>query len=118
MVRRRYRASLKELAIIVLLILALAWLLWLLWGIIEKEERARSAANEARQELTALESRQKTLEENIAELNTSRGEEAALREAYGVARPGEEVIIVVPDPEGDQGKPLSWWRQFLGWFGL
>lgn len=115
--RRRPRMSVKEAALIALLALVLAWLLWLLWGIIEKEERARHAAQEASVELESLKTRKATLEENIAELNTSRGEEATLRETYGVARPGEEVIIVVQD-EAETGPPLPWWRAFLGFFGL
>lgn len=116
--RRRNRTSIREYAIVALLSLALLWLLWLLWGIAQKEERARHAANGAKEELERLEERRTTLTANIEELNTSRGEEATLRETYGVARPGEEVIIVVPDEGREKGPPLPWWRAFLGWFGL
>lgn len=117
MARRRVHINQKQLIIVIVLSLALAWSLWLLWGIAQKEERARHAANEAKQELETLQKRHATLEANLEELNTPRGEEATLRETYGVARPGEEVIIVVED-EAETGKPLSWWRVFLGWFGL
>ncbi len=115
---RRPRLSLRECLVIGLLVLVLLWLLWLLWGIVGKEEKARQAANEAKTELATLMVRKETLEENIAELSTTRGEEATLRETYGVARPGEEVIIVVPDDGREKGSPLPWWRRFLGWFGL
>jgi len=115
---RRNRTSAKEYLTIALLALALVWLLWLLWGIAQKEEKARHAANGAREELERLEDRQATLKANIDELSTSRGEEATLRETYGVARPGEEVIIVVPDETREKGQELPWWRVFLGWFGL
>ncbi|MBP9816506.1 MAG: hypothetical protein KBD05_00520 [Candidatus Pacebacteria bacterium] len=115
---RRSRITAREALILGALSLALVWLLWLLWGIVHKEEKARTAADEAKEELTALQVRKETLEENIAELSTSRGEEATLRETYGVARPGEEVIIVVPDDGREKGPPLPWWRKFMGWFGL
>ena len=115
---RRSRITPREALILVALSLALIWLLWLLWGIVHKEEKARNAAEEAKAELATLQVRRETLEENIAELSTSRGEEATLREAYGVARPGEEVIIVVPDDGREKGPPLPWWRKFLGWLGL
>lgn len=118
MARRRLRLSLRQLLILVGLSLALLWLLWLLWGIAGKEEKARHAAAEAKEELATLEARKATLQGNIDELATSRGEEATLREAYGVARPGEEVIIVVPDEGREKGDTLPWWRKFLGWLGL
>jgi len=117
MARRKETLSFKEGALIVLLALVLLWLLWLLWGIVQKEERARHAAMEAQAELAGLMERKEILTENIAELNTPRGEEATLREAHGVARPGEEVIIVVED-EREVGPPLPWWRKVFGWFGL
>ncbi|MEK9160856.1 MAG: hypothetical protein AAB440_02350 [Patescibacteria group bacterium] len=117
MARRKEKPSFREGAIIALLVLVLLWLLWILWGIMEKEERARHAAMEAQAELLALTERKEILTENITELNTPRGEEATLREAHGVARPGEEVIIVVVD-EQDVGPPLPWWRKVFGWFGL
>lgn len=117
MVRRKEKISFREAAIIALLALVLIWLLWLLWGIMQKEERARHAAMEAQAELASLTERKEILTENIAELNTPRGEEATLREAHGVARPGEEVIIVVED-QTEVGPPLPWWRRVFGWFGL
>ncbi len=100
------------------LLLILGWLTYLLIDIVGKEERARHAAEEAKEELQALGERHGTLERNLDDLDTSRGLESAYRDQFGVARPGEEVIIVVsPEEETPQGG-LSWWRKFLGWFGL
>ena len=100
-----------------LLVLVLLWLLFLIVNIVGKEEVARKAAQDAERELSILIERKDTLEANLAELSTPRGEEAALRETFGVARPGEEVIIVVPEAAGEQSSDLPWWRRVFSWFG-
>lgn len=116
--RKTRRTSVREYAVALVLALVLLWLLYLVFDIFKKEEVARHAANDTKAELAALETREATLSENLAELKTERGREASLRETYGVARPGEEVIIVVPPEEGDDLQELSWWRKILGYFGL
>ena len=101
-----------------LLTLLVLWLTWLLYGIVRKEEIARRAVRETKVELANLESRKTTLNQNLAELSTERGHEATLRQTYGVAKPGEGVIIVVPPKEATTTLSLPWWRKFLGKFGL
>lgn len=109
---------LKEYALASLLALAIVWLLWLIWGIARKEEIARNAVEETAAELATLKEREAVLAANVAELSTERGHEATLRQTYGVARPGEEVIIVVPPEEEPEKVHVPWWRQFIGWFGF
>lgn len=101
-----------------LLAILVLWLLWLLFGIVRKEEIARHAVADTKQELATLQGRQDTLNQNLTELATERGQEATLRETYGVAKPGEGVIIVVPPKEATTTPKLPWWRKFLGWFHL
>ncbi len=116
--RRLKRRTLREYLIAFALLLLLVWLLFLFWGIFRKEEVARHAAEDTRRQLAALEVREKTLKANIDDLRTERGQEASLRETYGVAKPGEEVIIVVPADEGEPIKEASWWRNLLAAFGI
>ena len=101
-----------------LLGLLILWLAWLLWGIVHKEEVARQAVASTKNDLATLRARKEVLEKNIEELATPRGEEATLRQTYGVARPGEGVIIVVPSTVATSTPPLPWWRKVLGWFHL
>ena len=96
----------------------MVWLSWLLFGIFRKEEIARHAVAQTRGELANLQSRKQVLEGTIAELKTSRGEEATLRETYGVAKPGEGVIIVVPAKEATTTPALPWWRKVMSWLHL
>ena len=116
--RRRNRRPPYEYVIAGVLALLLLSLLFMLFNIWKKEDVARHTAEETKRELELLEVREKTLQANIAELRTERGQEASLRETYGVAKPGEEVIIVVSPPEEDELQELPWWRKFLGFLGL
>jgi len=118
MPRKQSRLRVKEYVIAGLLALAIVWLLVLIVGIFRKEEVARHAAKETQAQIEILRERESTLRGNLEELKTERGHEATLRETYGVARPGEEVIIVVPPKEATSTPPLPWWRRALGWFGI
>ncbi len=93
-------------------------LLWAVWGIAQKEEIARSAVNDRRAELAVLEERKAVFEDNLAELSTERGQEATLRQNHGVARAGEEVIIVVPLKEEELDPQMSLYKRVMGWFGF
>ncbi len=104
------------------IITGLAFLFLLLssavWGIARKEEIARRAVESRKAELAILKERAGVLEANLAELSTERGQEGTLRQNHGVAKAGEEVIIVVPPKEEELGPPLPWHKKFLGWFGI
>ena len=108
----------KEYVIAGLLALAILWLLWLIWGLARKEEIARHAVANTRNDLATLETRKKILEGNLAELSTERGKEATLRQTYGVAKEGEEVIIVVPPKEATTTPKIPWWKKAFYWAGF
>ncbi|HRH24683.1 MAG TPA: hypothetical protein PK109_03815 [Candidatus Paceibacterota bacterium] len=112
---RRKRHTPKEYLIAGLLVLLLLFLLLQFWNIFRKEEIARHAAEETKRQLAALTLREETLKQDIADLHTERGQEASIRETYGVARPGEEVIIVVPADEGEAVPTESWWDKLWSW---
>lgn len=102
-------------AFLVLLILILVWGVW---GLAQKEERARKAVEDRKKELAILKERKEVFEANLAELSTDRGQEATLRQNHGVARPGEEVIIVVPPKEDELDPHFPWYKRMLGFFGI
>lgn len=105
-------------ALVAVLALAILWLSFLVFGIARKEEVARRAVADTKEELASLETRKASLEANMAELGTDRGQEATLRQTYGVARPGEEVIIVVPPEHKPEAITLPWYKKVLGFFGI
>ena len=98
------------------LVLIALWLLSLIWGLVGKAERAVREAHAVQRQYRALEERKAMLEANLAALATERGRDASIRTTFGVARPGEEVIVVVPpEPKIPTSTP-SWWQQILDWF--
>ena len=92
------------------------WLVSLIWGLVGKAQMAVSQENDAKQQYQALEDRKTTLEANLSALATPRGQDAAIRTAFGVARPGEEVIVVVPPATATPTTTPSWWQKILNWF--
>lgn len=99
-----------------LLLLVSFWLLYLIWGLAGKAQVAVTEANDAKWQYEALEERKAMLEANMAALGTDRGRDAAIRTAFGVARPGEEVIVVVPPATATPTTTPSWWEKAFDWF--
>jgi cell division protein FtsB len=100
------------------LVLVILGFLFLILGIARKEEVARHAVKDTQAQLATLDARKAVLQQNINDLSTNRGQEAVLRETYGVAKPGEEVIVVVPTKATLPPPPLPWWKKMFSWFGL
>ena len=109
--RDRTRFDGKQTLKLLALALACCWLALLVVGILKKQEIARHAVADTQAELALLEERRSTLAANLAELDTERGQEASLRQNFGVARPGEEVIIVVPKKELPPPPELTFWQK-------
>ncbi len=99
-----------------ILLLVIFWLLSLIWGLFGKAQIAVSQANDTKGQYQALEERRAALQADLAVYNTARGQDAAVRTAFGVARPGEEVIVVVPPVAATATPPLPWWQMILNWF--
>lgn len=116
--KKAHKELLTQYAIMLALGIVIVILIYAVWGIARKEEIARKAVEERRAELAVLAERKAVYEANVAELSTDRGQEATLRQNHGVARAGEEVIIVVPPEEKALGPKLPWHKRFLSWFGV
>jgi cell division protein FtsB len=98
------------------LLLVAFWLVTLIWGLASKANVAVSQANEAQANYAALEMRKVKLQADLDALASERGQDAAIRTAFGVARPGEELIVVVPPTAPTSTPPKSWWQKLFSWF--
>ncbi len=116
--RPAQKQKLRDLILTAVFTLGIIWFSLLVWGIYGKQERARHALHETKEELETIAHRRGTLTTDIDALDTERGQEALMRGALGVARPGEEVIIVVPPKDALPPPPLPWWKRVLGVVGL
>ncbi|MEJ0053474.1 MAG: hypothetical protein WDN10_01980 [bacterium] len=107
----------KQGLLVAFLALVAVWLGTLVVSLAQKAEIAWKAAGETRAEYAALEKRKAALTTSLDALDTPRGQEAAIRKSFGVARPGEEVIIVVPPKNATETPPAkSLWQRILDWF--
>lgn len=102
--------------LIAVLALSAVWLLSLLWGLAGKANIAITQANQTKAQYADLEARRAKLQADLNTLQTPRGQDAAIREAFGVAKSGEEVIVVVPPAVATSSPPETWWQRVLDWF--
>ena len=90
------------------------------WGAFAAYRDAARALSTIEARTTELEAHAARLEESAALLGSARATEEEAREKLRLARPGEEIIIVVKEEsrrqEGDapdEHKP--WWRRLTEW---
>lgn len=92
------------------------------WGMYGKFAAASEARGDAEARLAQLKTQYTHVEAQVADLNTDRGVEAAVRERYGVARPGEGEIDIVrhassseSGSRGDESWFAKFWRSLFVW---
>ena len=90
------------------------------WRIYTRERESAVLNQESQAHLAELTRRQDQLKSNIANLNTDRGKEAALRQQYQVGKPGEGLIIIVNPPTPVATKATStpivqWFKDLVSW---
>src|SRR4051812_1117534 len=107
--------QLRQGVIVGVLLVAALWLTSLIWSIAGKAQVAVRQEEAAKHEYQGLEVRKNTLQANLNDLDTPRGKDAAIREAFGVAKPGEEVIVVVPPATSTASSSKSFWKRWFGW---
>jgi len=93
------------------------------WNIHQKAEIARSERDIASHTLSDLESRTAELKTSLVRLKSERGMEEEVRQKYTVAKPGEEVVIVVDDSakkgkNGGATDTKSIWNRLASFFGF
>ncbi len=96
------------------LLVTLAFATWNLYG---KEHDVRQAHLDEQGRVNELTDRQSALQTQIAALGTDRGIEAAVRDRYPVAKPGEEeILIVTPSGTNATSSPKkTLWDTIFGW---
>lgn len=92
---------------------------WSVWGAWQKDQTSEALKEQSQAQLVGLSAQDQTLQQNIAQLQSDRGKEAALREEYSVGEQGENMIVIVdatstPPPPPPSlidklKKAFSWW---------
>jgi cell division protein FtsB len=93
--------------------------MWAVWDVLLKERESRALRLRAEAQLDDLQAREEGLKARISSLETDRGQEAALRNAYEVGKQGESMITIVDEaaptstpsvPAKNQGsRKWFWW---------
>lgn len=117
--KQKMRRALYSKTTLVVLAGVFLFLLLKTWGIYEKERMSHESLEDARREQEELSVRADALAAEVARLETDAGFEEVLRDRYGVAKKGEEVIVLIdkdsdtmPLEESSQG----WWQKIKSWF--
>ena len=96
------------------------WLSFNVFSMYKKERDTRLRRIEQRGVLNELEGREESLREEIERLSTQRGIEEEVRSKFEVGREGEEVIIIVDNPEaenvGEKYTKKTFWQRIFNWF--
>jgi|CXWL01.1.fsa_nt_gi cell division protein FtsB len=90
------------------------------WRVYTKGQDAKKAHENADQNLIELNQRKVSVEERLKKLETEEGFEAEVRNRYQLAKPGEEVIVIVPAQSAGRAASTTEskgiWESFLSWF--
>lgn len=91
---------------------------WNTWDMYQKWRLSEEALEKTRVSYDNLEKREVFLDQKIESLSTTGGVEAEVRQRFGVAKPGEGVIVVLSDEEEQQlvEEEQGWWAKMKGWF--
>ena len=87
--------------LVILAILVIAFM-YSVYGALEKERETRVVKNQRAAVLEELSEREEVLQLEIDRLNTEKGIEAEIRSKFEVAKDGEEVIVIVEAPSGEE----------------
>ncbi len=91
------------------------------WSIYNKDQESVVLKDEAQAQLADLSTQQAQLNASIADLETERGKEAALRQQYSVGDAGEGLIEIVeptaPAPVAPTTTPFkAWLHSTFSWW--
>jgi len=89
------------------------------WEVFKKANSARISKNSADVDLIELEARKEYLESSIDNLNTDLGIEQEVRSKFGVAKEGEEVVVIIngiDDEDSSSVQKKSLWTRIKDFF--
>ncbi len=118
--KRKIKRLLYSKVTLIILALLVIWLSFNVFSMYKKERDTRLRRIEQREVLDELEGREASLKEEIERLSTERGIEQEVRSKFEVGKEGEEVVIIVdnPDDEDVNKKEIekTFWQKIFSWF--
>lgn len=117
--RQRIKRLLYSPSMLSLLGLLVCVVLFNTWDLYTKERDTHTIRSEKDRELAELKKREAFLDRKLEMLGTPEGVEAEVRTRFGVAREGEQVMILVDQASTSEKEATHapWWERVRGWFG-
>ena len=103
--KNRFKSIMHSKIVLVLLGCLVVFFAWGVIGFMVKMETVRDNRELAEEKFLELEKKKIELSAQIARLNTEEGKEENIREKFGLAKEGEQLIVVVEDK--NPPKPLE-----------
>lgn len=118
--KRQNRALLYSWPVIIILFVLVVLLARSVYSVYQSERLASRKETAALIERDQVLARKKELLAEVEQLETSRGIEEEIRKKFSVAKPGEQVVIVVDERATTtlEKKDPSWWTRMWQNFGL
>lgn len=108
--------------ITVVLVIGMIWSTRVVMGIYMKNREAVALKSQSSQELLQLKEKEAQLRGKIEFLSTDRGLEEEVRNRYRAVKPGEQLVIIVDDPEStnqaDQVENKKFWQKVKHFVGF
>lgn len=111
--KRKFRRFLYSKVMLIILAIIVVWLFFAVFDMYKKERDTGLKSAEQREILNELEERETALQDEINRLSTEKGIEEEIRSKFEVGREGEEMIIIVDNPEEKNEKNTELKKGFL-----
>lgn len=114
--KRIWRDVIESKPVLILLgigILVFAWSILGFWNKLQDTEKNKKIVEN---QITSLEQQKEKLTTDINSLNTDEGKEKVFRENFGLAKEGEDEIVIIDDKNSIPPPALPSSSGFLGFF--
>ncbi len=117
--KKGWKYYLHSKLVLTLLFILLLLFAWNVFGLIGKLEDTYKNRKSEEAKITDLEKRKAQLSSDIEKLNTDKGKEEVIRQNFGLAKEGEQLIVIVDDKNKTASVPqpengfLSWLKNIF-----
>jgi cell division protein FtsB len=91
------------------------------WNVYQKQRESATLLGQSEEQETELQNRQNELQNKIADMQTPQGLEAEIRSKFNVARPDENVAIVLESDDSATSTStttVSFWQKIVKFFSF
>ena len=119
--KNKFRKFFYSPVVVVIFVIIASYTLYSTWSLYLKLAQSRQDLEKSQKQLLALASKNNQLDSQINELQTDQGVEKEIRSKFGIAKPGENMAVIVSDGETSttsDSNNESFFQKFLHFLGL